>query len=216
MKCWIIIGILACSLCATAQEKKYSIVFLNKKEASDKLSPEETKRIMDGHMANMGRLSKEGKLLAAGPFEGGGGIFIMSSASTAEVEEWISTDPGIQAKRWDVEILPYIPRHGGVCPVGEEYTMVHYSFVRFDAIVSKFTAGNQGNLMAQHNDYLKKVIATGNVVTEAIFGESDGGIMILKGDVDSDLVQGDPAVREGLIETQIKKLYIAQGSFCEQ
>ncbi len=216
MNTWIICCLFVLSQLVSAQEKQYSIVFLNKKTDSEKISPEETKRIMDGHMANMGRLSKEGKLLAAGPFDGGGGIFIMNSASVAEVEVWISTDPGVQAKRWDIEIMPYIPRHGGVCPVGEDYTMTNYSFVRFDAVVSKFTAGNQGSLMARHNDYLKEIIKTGNVVTEAIFGETDGGILILKGELDPALVLADPAVNEGLIESQIKKLYIARGSFCEE
>lgn len=216
MKIWIIFGLLMVSQLVLAQEKQYTIVFLNKKTDNEKISPEETKKIMDGHMANMARLSKEGKLLAAGPFDGGGGIFIMKSTSVSEVEQWISTDPGVQAQRWDIEILPYLPRHGGVCPVGENYTMTHYTFVRFDAVVSKFTAGNQGNLMAKHDEYLKEIIQTGNVVTEAVFGETDGGILILKGELDPTLVQADPAVTEGLIEPRIKKLYIARGSFCEE
>ena len=100
--------------------------------------------------------------------------------------------------------------------MGENYEMVHYSFVRFDAIVSKFTAANQGELLSRHNEYLREIIKTGNVVTEAIFGDTDGGILILRGDVDPALIQEDPAVREGLIEPQLKKLYIARGSFCEE
>jgi uncharacterized protein YciI len=216
MKIWPVCILLLATQLSFGQQKQYSIVFLNKKTDSEKISPEETKRIMDGHMANMGRLSDEGKLLAAGPFDGGGGIFIMNSASVKEVEEWISTDPGVQARRWNIEILPYVPRHGGICPVGENYTMVHYSFVRFDAVVSKFTASNQGNLLAEHDNYLRQIIKTGNVVTEAVFGETDGGILIVKGEIDPALVQGDPAVRDGLIEPQMKKLYIARGSFCEE
>jgi uncharacterized protein YciI len=204
------------SLSCFGQEKKYQIVFLNRNTEAAKLSDDETKRIMEGHMGNMKKLSEEGRLLIAGPFEGGGGIFVMNSTSPDEVTRWISTDPGIQAKRWKVEIMPFIPRHGSVCPVGESYEMTHYSFVRFDAIVTKHTAATQAQLMQQHNQYIRQIIQTGNVVSEAIFGELDGGILILKGETDQDLVNGDPAVQQGLIEPQLKKLYIAKGSFCEQ
>ena len=36
----------------------------------------EVKKIMEGHLANINRLAKEGKLTAAGPLDEGGGIFI--------------------------------------------------------------------------------------------------------------------------------------------
>ncbi len=203
-------------LTAVAQEKKYMIVFLNKKPDNEKLTPEETKTIMEGHMANMGRLAKENKLLAAGPFDGGGGIFIMNSSSVDEVEEWISTDPGVKAKRWRIEILPFQPRHGGVCPVGENYEMTSYTFYRFDAVASKFAVARQSELIDAHDKFLQEIIKGGNVVSEAVFGPRDGGILILKGEVDTDLMNTDPAVEAGLVEVQRKNLYIAKGSFCEK
>jgi uncharacterized protein YciI len=215
MKAVLVVIPLLWSLLTSAQDGKYSIVFLNKKTQSVEISQEELKKIMEGHMANMKRLADEGKLLIAGPFEGGGGIFVMNSASSEEIKQWISADPGVQANRWNIEILPFIPRHGGVCPVNENYKMTMYSFVRFDAIVHKFTAGNYPAIMQQHNAYLKEIIATGNVIAEVIFGEHDGGILILRGDVSEDLITADPAVKQGLIEYQMKKLYIAEGSFCE-
>ncbi len=98
-------------------------VFLNKKENKEELPAEEIKKIMDGHLANIKRLAKEGKLLAAGPFEEGGGIFVFDSHSKVEVNEWLATDPGIQAKRWDIELFLYTPRTGSVCSVGEKYEM---------------------------------------------------------------------------------------------
>lgn len=197
------------------QNKAYSIVFLNKKEDAVKLSKAETTKIMEGHLANINRLAKEGKLLAAGPFQGGGGLFILNTESTDEAQRWIDTDPGIQAKRWNIEILPYKPRHGGVCPVQEPYEMVTYSFIRYDAIVSKFTANNYPEIMKRHNEYLQQLTQTGNVITEAAFGEHDGGILVMQGEVQQDVIEKDPGIVEGLIQHQPKKLYIAKGSFCE-
>src|SRR6186713_1563699 len=120
MKSILTLLILVSFQLSTAQ-KSYTIVFLNKKSDAAQLSPEQSKEIMDGHMANIGRLAKEGKLLAAGPFDGGGGIFILNTTSSDEARQWLSTDPGIQANRWDVEVLPYKPRVGSVCLVKEPY-----------------------------------------------------------------------------------------------
>ena len=94
--------------------------------------------------------------------------------------------------------------------------MTNYTFVRFDAIVSKATAQNFADLVRQHDEYLKQIGQTGNVVTEAVFGEREGGILIMRGDVQRDVFDQDPAVQQGLIQFEVKKFYTAKGSFCEQ
>jgi uncharacterized protein YciI len=171
---------------------------------------------MDGHMANIGRLANEKKLLAAGPFEGGGGIFILNTTSIDTAAKWLSTDPGVQAKRWNIEMLPYQPRTGGVCPVGEDYKMTSYHFVRFVAQVTKSTASNYPEILRRHEVFIKeKFSKTGNVITEGIFG-NDGGILILTGDLQKEIFDADPGVQEALIQVDIKKLWIAKGSFCEK
>jgi uncharacterized protein YciI len=199
-----------------AQNKIYTIVFLNKKTDAAQLSQDESKKIMDGHMANMGRLAKEGKLLAAGPFDGGGGIFIMNTTSEDDVKAWISTDPGVQAQRWNVEILPYEPRYGSICPVGEKIEMILYTFIRYDALVTKPTAPTYPEIIEKHNRFVNELVKGGNVVTEASFGPNTGGIVILRGEIDSSILESDPGVQEGLLQTNVKKLYIAKGSFCEK
>jgi uncharacterized protein YciI len=214
MKIRITIAVFFISLAAHAQQQ-YTFVFLNKKTDAEKISPEESKKIMDGHMANINRLAQEKKLLAAGPFEGGGGIFVFATQSVEEAKEWLSTDPGVKAQRWNVELYPYKPRVGGICPVGEPYEMIMYSFVRFNAVVSKFNASTYPEIIQKHDAYLKQLAQSGNVVTEAIFGDHDGGILVMKGDVAREVFESDPGVQEGLIDLEIKKLYIAKGSFCE-
>lgn len=216
MKSFLSIIALLFALCIGSHAQEYSIVFLNKNPNAPQLSKAEVDKIMEGHSANREYLAKEGKLLAAGPFEGGGGIYIMKTNSVGEAREWIASDPGIKSGRWTVEVFPYKPRQGGVCPVGENYTMTSYTFVRFDAIVSKATAQNFADLIRQHDKYLNEIGKSGNVVTEAVFGERDGGILIMKGDVQRELFDSDPAVQQGLIQLEMKKFYTAKGSFCEQ
>lgn len=208
--------LLITSTLAFAQQSSFTFVFLNSKRDKAELPQEEVKKIMDGHMTNINRLAKEGKLLAAGPFEGGGGIFIFKTTSVDTAAKWLSTDPGVQAKRWNIEILPYQPRTGGVCPVGENYEMTNYHFIRFTAQVTKSTAVNYPDILRRHDEYIKeKFSKTGNVITEGIFG-NDGGILVLKGEMQKEIVENDPGVQEALLQVDIKKLFIAKGSFCEK
>lgn len=200
---------------APGQDKSYTIVFLNKKADAEPIDKETQTKLFEGHMANIDRLAKEGKLLAAGPFDGGGGIFILNTTSLSEAEAWISTDPAVKARRWNIEILPFTPRTGSVCPVSE-INMVTYTFVRFSAIVEKFTVGSYPNLIHQHETYLKELTGNLDVISEGIFGPNEGGILILKDTLTADAFSNDPGVQQGLLNVDVKNLYIAKGSFCEQ
>jgi uncharacterized protein YciI len=195
------------------QTGAYSFVFLHKKSDAVQMPPEQLKVLMEGHMANITRLAKEGKLIAAGPFEGGGGMFILNTTSSEEATLWLSTDPGVQAQRWDIEILPYTPRIRSVCAVTEPYEMVAYNFVRFKVAPSK--QDNQ-SAFAQHENHLKQLEQKGNVVTEGVFGKLGGGIVVMSGELNTELLEADPAVHAGIVTLDVKKLWIAKGSFCEK
>jgi uncharacterized protein YciI len=196
------------------QSKTYSFVFLHKKSDATQMPKEQLDKLMEGHMANINRLAKEGKLIAAGPFEGGGGIFVLNTTSTEEATLWLSTDPGVQAKRWDIEILPYTPRIRSICAVSEPYEMVTYHFVRFKA--SKSAAQENQSLYDQHNNHLKLLEQKGNIVTEGTFGNLEGSILVLNGELNKEFLESDPAVQTGILTLDIKKLWIAKGSFCEK
>jgi uncharacterized protein YciI len=215
MKPLVIFLLVVCFVHTNAQDKKYTVVFLNKKPDAEKISKEESAKLMEGHMANIEKLAKEGKLLAAGPFDGGGGIFILNTTSVDEANSWIAPDPGVQAKRWNIELISYSPRIGSVCLVSEPYEMTNYTLIRFDAVVSKFTAPTYPQILKKHDDYVSQLAKTGNVITYALFGEHDGGVLVMKGDVTREVFESDPGVQEGLIELDIRKLYIAKGAFCE-
>jgi uncharacterized protein YciI len=216
MKILFISFFLSISILSSAQTNKFTFVFLNNKADKAVLPKEEVDKIMEGHMANINKMAKEGKLIAAGPFEGGGGIFIFKSTSVEEVKGWISEDPGIKAKRWNIEVLPFTIRAGSVCAVGEPYEMTMYHFVRYNPNLSKFTIGDAPLTFKKHDEYLKKIEQSGNAIAEGIFGDREGGILIMKGDLQKEVIEFDPAVQEGLLELDFKQLYIAKGSFCEK
>jgi uncharacterized protein YciI len=199
-----------------AQPKSYVFVFLHKRTDKPELPKKQVDKIMVGHMANIKKMAKEGNLLAAGPFEGGGGIFIFNSTSKEDVTEWMKADPGIQANRWKVEMLLYTPRFGSVCVAKEPYEMTMYSFVHYIPNIAKFNVQEAPEIFNRHDGYLKEIKKTGNAIAEGTFGDNEGGILVMKGKVQPEVFESDPAVREGLLELSFHELYIARGAFCEK
>lgn len=62
------------------------------------------------HMANIGRLAAEGKLLVAGPFGGDGelrGIYLFNTKSVEEAKSWTESDPAIKAGRLSMDLQPW-------------------------------------------------------------------------------------------------------------
>ena len=200
---------------ASACAQPYTLVFLHKKAKPQELPKEKVDELMRGHMANMDRLAKEGKLKAAGPFDGGGGIFIFNSGSTEDVRAWVATDPGVQANRWDIEIVPYQPQLGNVCEAPEPYEMVTYSFIRFRSQVSKANVQQAEAWMNAHRQYAK-VLLQDQLITHVYLGDENDSLILAAGDWGSNQWTGDEAVNQGLLVPVFKKLWIAKGSFCEK
>lgn len=209
------IVVLLTSLQGMAQTDPLLFVFLNKRTDLPAIPKEESDKLMEGHMANIGRLAKEGKLIVAGPFDGGGGIFVLKTNSVEEAKSWLATDPGVKAERWRMEYLPLTFRVGNACVAKEPYEMVSYHFIRYGLNLTKFNVQQAANTLQKHVLYMKELNQTGNVIAEASLGESEGSFLIMKGDLDQRVVEASPAVQEQIFSIDIKKLWVAKGSFCE-
>ena len=87
--------------------KMYILVIL--KAGSNKT---QDKKVLDslfgGHMANIGRLAADGKLIVAGPMSENEkhyeGIFILNVKTLKEAKELLSTDPAVNANLLDPEL----------------------------------------------------------------------------------------------------------------
>jgi uncharacterized protein YciI len=90
--------------------KKYVLVIL--KTGS---STETNKKIIDslftGHMQNINRLAKSGKLVIAGPLvkneKNYRGIFILNVATVEEAQKLVDLDPAVHEKLLDVEMYQW-------------------------------------------------------------------------------------------------------------
>lgn len=90
--------------------KMYVLAILKKGTSTD-TSKAARSAAFKGHMANINQLASENKLVVAGPFEENDkhyeGIFVFNTADIDEAKKWVSSDPAIQAKYLDFELLQW-------------------------------------------------------------------------------------------------------------
>jgi uncharacterized protein len=93
----------------SSEMKRYWLVLLKKGENRNQDSTAASK-IQERHLANIGRLAKEGKLIMAGPMGIDGdlrGIFILNCKDSAEVETLVKTDTAVITGRLKMEYYPW-------------------------------------------------------------------------------------------------------------
>jgi uncharacterized protein len=88
--------------------KQYVLAFL--KKGSKAVDSSQRNQLLQGHLKNIGRLAKEGKLLLAGPFLDKGdlaGIFIFNVTTIEEAKNLVATDPAVKAGLFAIELHPW-------------------------------------------------------------------------------------------------------------
>lgn len=100
--------VLAESLQADEYGMKQYVFCLLKTGTNTTATKEETQKSFEGHMANINKLAKEGKLIIAGPFIKNNrnyrGIYIFNTASIEEALELVKTDPAISSNLLEAEL----------------------------------------------------------------------------------------------------------------
>jgi uncharacterized protein YciI len=90
------------------QMMQYQMVLISKGQTVHDSAT--SKKLGQGHMANIEKMAKMGKLVLAGPFGDKGelrGIFIMDVATKEEAERLCQDDPAIAAGALKIEIKPW-------------------------------------------------------------------------------------------------------------
>ncbi|WP_431242609.1 YciI family protein [Flavobacterium sp. P21] len=102
---------LAKSLNADEYGMKKYVFCLLKSGSNTTASKEETQKLFEGHMANINKLAKEGKLAVAGPFMKNDrnyrGIYIFNVETIEEAKALVATDPAIKANLLEAELTPW-------------------------------------------------------------------------------------------------------------
>jgi uncharacterized protein YciI len=99
---------LAKSLNADEYGMKQYVFCILKTGSNITATPEEKSNLFKGHMANINRLAKEGKLVVAGPFmkndKNYRGIYIFNVSTIEEAKVLVATDPAIKANIFETEL----------------------------------------------------------------------------------------------------------------
>ena len=218
MKKLLVIILVLVGVESMAQTFDRVFVFLNKNPNKEVIGKEAEDSLINLHMANMGVLASEGKLINAGPFEGGGGIFVMNSASVDTVAKWTQSDPAIRANRWIVEMFPFTTTVGGSCTVGEDYEMVSYQFVRYTPLnqIANYKANASSDNMVALNELVASLKNEGKLLMAGHFANNEGGVLVLSDKEAIENIKSSAMHSTGYFEFDFKELWIAKGSFCEE
>lgn len=102
---------LAKSLKADEYGMKKYVFCLLKSGSNTTASKEESKKLFEGHMTNINKLAKEGKLVVAGPFMKNDrnyrGIYVFNVENIEEAKALVATDPAIKANLLEAELTPW-------------------------------------------------------------------------------------------------------------
>jgi uncharacterized protein YciI len=110
----------AASAPAVAREEKpemvtYYIGFLSRGPSWTAEKTDESRKLMEGHMAHMRRTHETGKLIVAGPIADDGnlrGILVYRTETLQEAKSLAEADPAVAAGRLKVELHPWLVQKG--------------------------------------------------------------------------------------------------------
>jgi len=94
--------------------RSYLLVMLRRGTTWTPEKTDETKRIFEGHMANIKAMSRAGKLVIAGPFDAPetdraayAGLYIFDVATREELDTLLADDPAVKSGRLTPEVLTW-------------------------------------------------------------------------------------------------------------
>jgi uncharacterized protein len=182
-----------------------------------------TKKIQEGHMANIQRMADVGALMAAGPIEDDGslrGIFIFRVKTADEARALAAGDPAIQAGRLTLELHPWLGPSG----IGERYRSEHKADPTAKTTMRTYQLGllkavdgappSPPDAQRAHLQHIAEMQATGKLAAVGPMTD-DGplrGIVVFKIDADEAkrLAAADPHVKAGRLRLELFTWWCAE------
>jgi uncharacterized protein YciI len=187
-------------------------VFLNTNPDRAQISADSANTLQDLHMANITRLYNEGQLIAAGPFDGGGGHFIMLATDSISVSFLLQSDAAITANRFIIEIYPLTLIKGGICRPYEPFEMIEYSYARLDSDTSQ--PAPEPSLIGL---FEKGLAGEDEILCVGWLGNHQSAFVLFNSSSEKamDFLKKDPLFRKKHFTITPKKLWVGKGTYCD-
>ena len=179
----------------------------------------ELQKIQEGHMANINKMAKAGKLMAAGPIMDNSdlrGIFIFKAASLEEARTLADEDPAIKSGRLTLELLTWRGIRGVGAKLQEtlktdpnpKYTMTKYHLVLLKDAPDRVGEKPPEDLVLGHLTHIRRMLDSNKMVTAGPFDNERGlrGLYVLateSADEAKTWADSDPAIKAGRLTSEI-------------
>lgn len=210
--------LLLSNLLSAQNSNNLFFVFLNTNPDRAALSEQEVESLQSQHLNNIKNLADQGIMKAAGPFDGGGGMFILAAEDGMNAWDILNTDPAIAANRYKIELYPVEINNNDICDVSEPYKMVNYQFVRLTSDPDYF--GDSDKLFRENRVFNANLNNNNDfVMVQGIFNMFNDGFIVLNvptAEEASKIMSNHPSVKAGQVKMEVKTLWIAEGTFCKK
>jgi len=193
---------------------EFFLALLNRPANAPQLSKEAGEKLQEEHMANIRKMAGEHKLLVAGPFMDDTtlrGIFVLQAESAAQAQAWADSDPAVKASRLSAELhgpwqIDPVAIHAPAEPPGmERYTLVLMKRgEHWNPDAPEFM-----EVIKRHHAFIQRMTEQGNIALAGPFplsepGDLRGVVIFRVGEAQTaKLTQEDPAVKAGLLKTEL-------------
>lgn len=201
---------------------KYFFVFLKRPSNAPQLNKEAGEKLQEEHLANIGKLHSEHKLVIAGPFTDDTtlrGIFVLVADSLAQAEEFAHSDPAIKAGRLAAEIHgPWSIDPKSIHPPATPEAMEQYTLV-FMKSGEKWNPSDPRvmDVVKQHGAYVAQLTDQAKIALAGPFPLDDPGdlrgvvIFRVNSDETAKLVHDDPVIKAGVLKSELHPWITGKG-----
>jgi len=146
---------------------------------------------------NMIDLVENQPSLLVGLLEDGTGIIVFDTDKKA----W-KTD---NLEGYKIKTFPTRINYNVLCKIAKDHQTLSATFVQYNTVITKFNVQQVPQLQYSHYNYLKQLKNIGSVLFEGNYDNDDGGILLIEGSIEAEVINADPTIRSGFIIPDIQK-----------
>lgn len=226
-----LLGLMLAGLCFGQGEAEYVFGFLRAAPARADLPKEQLAEIQKGHMAHLGRMAKDGILMAAGPLGDADlrGIVIFKGVTVGEAKRAAAGDPAVAAGRLWLDAAQW----RGPAGIGEklaaqmkekpdaQVAMTKRAFILYRRTAALEAAGEAERKAAweAHRVFARREQDSGKLLAagELRGSKEFAGVLVFRAEEAAAALElcrtQDPLVQRGWVEPRALVWYVAEETF---